>query len=299
MLSHALGSAQKHVGVGAHALWGNNSPLGLGRAWAASWVCKLYNGSLLAVSSAKSISVPWTSPVPPPTAACTQLLFCTSALRLCKPSRNQAGTVSSEERNIPQLCPARGRSMVLKYKGRFITWEECRVHFVIMFLILSHLEGKYFITAAVAKWTGTRGHPCGGTACHLDMGTEAEKNDSFSFNHISPVLIQPNFQWLFTGCFMTLWHYSGFTPAFSRQGLTCFTVCCPQPKGLKRHWRWAPKLLQCSLRVPVMGKVWSPLPHWLGKKSWLFVYSIYSQVSGCIHQDFWYNLKQVKCLRTF
>lgn len=155
----------------------------------ASWVCKPYNGLFLAVSSAKSMVLSWTSPVPPPAATCTKLLFCSSASPLHRPSRNQAGTVSSEERNIPQLCPARGRSMVFKYKSRFITWEKCRVHFVSMFLILSDLEGKYFITAAVAKSTAVP-QPSPWRGQHVTwLWTQRLRGMIAFLNHISPVVM--------------------------------------------------------------------------------------------------------------
>lgn len=176
--------------------WPSDSPFPrVGRALAdlcralASWVCKLCNGLFLAVSSAKPMDVPWTSPVPPSAATCAKFLFCTSASPLHRPSRNGAGTVSSEERNIPQLCPARGRSMVFKYKSRFITWEKCRVHFVGMFLILSDLEGKYFITAAVAKST-TVSQPSPWRGQHVTwIWAQRLRGMIAFFNHRSPVLI--------------------------------------------------------------------------------------------------------------
>lgn len=204
MLSPALGRAQKRVGAGARALWGMQEMFNVtegqsfpraGRALAdlcpalASWVCQLCNGWLLVVSSAKPVGVPWTSPVPPPAATCTKLLFCTSALPLHRPSRNRAGTVSSEGRNIPQLCPARGRSMVFKYKRRFITWEKCRVHFVSMFLILSDSEGKYFITAAVDLATAAS-QPSPWRGQHVTwMWAQTLRGVIAFFNHRSPVLI--------------------------------------------------------------------------------------------------------------
>lgn len=66
VLSPAFGYAQRRVRVGDF-----DSPFPkVGKAWAdlcpalACWVCKLYNGLFLAVSSAKPMDVPWTYPVP-------------------------------------------------------------------------------------------------------------------------------------------------------------------------------------------------------------------------------------------
>lgn len=80
MLSPALGYAQKCARVGDF-----DSPLRVRKAWAdlcpalASWVCKLYDGLLLAESSAKPMAVPWIYPVPPPATTCKIPLFWISA----------------------------------------------------------------------------------------------------------------------------------------------------------------------------------------------------------------------------
>lgn len=62
--------------------------------------------------------------------------------------------IYSEERNIPSLWPPRRKNIFFKYKEQiYYMRKKCRVHFVTMFLLLSDPEGKYFITAAVAKST--------------------------------------------------------------------------------------------------------------------------------------------------
>lgn len=200
-----------------------------GQAWAdlcpalACWVCKLYDGLLLAVSSAKPIDVPWIYPVTPPAATCTKPLFCTSA----SPLYTEIGLVQCIlRREIFHSCVLPGeKTRSLNIKADLLHEKKCRVHFVTMFLLLSYPEGKYFITAAVAKSTAVS-QPSPRRGQHVTwLWAQMLRGMRAFFNHISPVLIQPRFSAvIYRLVYDLLWHCFGFTPGFSRQELTCFTI---------------------------------------------------------------------------
>lgn len=165
------------------------------------------------------------------------------------------------------------------------------MHFVTTFLLLSDPEGKYFITAAVAKsivvsqpspW---RGQHVTWLWAHSLRGTRA------FYNHISPVLILLRFSVvIYRLVYDLLWHCSGFTPVFSRQELTCFTfflivnhkVWKSTEGGLTNHhsmacaYKWWEKTCHPFLIVLERNPGHSVI--------------VSSQISVCIHQDFWHML---------
>lgn len=99
--------------------------------------------------------------------------------------------------------------------------------------------------------------PAEGAACHLDVGTEAEGNDRYFKSHITSFNLAQVFSSYLQAVLWPPWHYSGFTPVFSRQELTCFTILLFSTKKSEKAWRVDSQIGPWhSLGIPVMGEVW-------------------------------------------
>lgn len=170
------------------------------------------------------MDVPWTYPVPPPTATCTEPLFCTSA----SPLYTEIGLlrcILMKEIFHGCFLPG-GKQYSLNVKADLLhEKKKYRVHFVTMFLFLSDPEGKYFITVAVAKST-VMCQPSPWRRQHITwLWAYSLRAMRAFFNHRWPVLIQLRFSVVvYRLVYDLLWHCSGFIPVFSRPELTCFTI---------------------------------------------------------------------------